>query len=191
MKKESKKDRIIDAAVHLFSSKGYYKATVSQIAEEAGVAKGTVYWYFESKKELFQEILLTGIYDLIDRITARIENEQDALKKIEIVVELLLKFYEDSKQYSKMFQEGVISAIDQEFQGKMLSLKEQQVSMFKSLVKDASEQGQIRDDIDIEDTAYLLMGMVNIFNPHICIKSNVKARVETIMKVFINGVVKK
>ena len=53
-----KRLRIIEAAVIVFSRKGFHRAKVEEIAEVAGVGKGTVYEYFKSKKELFLEMVL-------------------------------------------------------------------------------------------------------------------------------------
>jgi len=49
-------DRIIKAAVKVFAKHGYFKAPVQLIAEEAGVSKGLVFWYFRSKEELIIEV---------------------------------------------------------------------------------------------------------------------------------------
>jgi len=49
-------DRIIRAAVKVFARHGYFKAPVQLIAEEAGVSKGLVFWYFRSKEELIIEV---------------------------------------------------------------------------------------------------------------------------------------
>ena len=50
--KEDKRRAILDAAMGVFSRKGYHAASIQEIAEEAGVAKGSVYLYFKSKDEL-------------------------------------------------------------------------------------------------------------------------------------------
>lgn len=51
-KQVERKDQILTAAVKLFSTLGYEKTTVDQIAEEAGLSKGAIYWYFKSKLEI-------------------------------------------------------------------------------------------------------------------------------------------
>jgi AcrR family transcriptional regulator len=53
----SKKKSIIDAAAFLFAEKGFYAATVEEIAIQAGIGKSTVYGYFPSKDQIFQEML--------------------------------------------------------------------------------------------------------------------------------------
>ena len=50
--REDKRRRIIDAAVEVFAEKGFWNARVSEIAEEAHVADGTIYLYFKSKDDI-------------------------------------------------------------------------------------------------------------------------------------------
>src|ERR1700757_4629411 len=49
---EGKRERILDAAIKVFAAEGFYNAKVSQIAQLAGVADGTIYLYFKSKDDL-------------------------------------------------------------------------------------------------------------------------------------------
>jgi len=46
-------DQILEAAEKLFAQKGFYSTTVGEIAEKAGIAKGTIYLYFRDKRDLF------------------------------------------------------------------------------------------------------------------------------------------
>jgi AcrR family transcriptional regulator len=50
---EERKAQIYQAALTCFSSKGYHRTTMDDIVAESGLSKGTLYWYFKSKKELF------------------------------------------------------------------------------------------------------------------------------------------
>lgn len=54
---EDRREQIIDAAMRVFSQKGFTKATNKDIAREAGITPGLIYYYFESKEALLQAIL--------------------------------------------------------------------------------------------------------------------------------------
>ena len=66
--------RLLEAAEHVFGELGYYDASIVKITEEAGVAQGTFYLYFASKKEIFDEL----VRDLNGRI--RLATRQAAAK---------------------------------------------------------------------------------------------------------------
>ncbi|HNR44284.1 MAG TPA: TetR/AcrR family transcriptional regulator [Methanofastidiosum sp.] len=55
--REEAKNRIIKESVKFFSEKGYHKTKMSEIAESLGVSKGAIYQYFNSKEELFLEVI--------------------------------------------------------------------------------------------------------------------------------------
>ncbi|RLE95860.1 MAG: hypothetical protein DRJ55_01030 [Thermoprotei archaeon] len=56
MKKQNVREKIVEAAMQVFAEKGFFKATIDQVARTAGVSKGLVFWYFRSKNELIVEV---------------------------------------------------------------------------------------------------------------------------------------
>jgi AcrR family transcriptional regulator len=57
--RQERRRQILEAALAVFSDKGFNVSNVSDVAAEAGVSQGTIYWYFESKEELLIESLLS------------------------------------------------------------------------------------------------------------------------------------
>ncbi len=70
MEKASVKSKINAAAIELFSEYGYHGASVDDIAKKAGVAKGSVYYHYRNKEELFLSVIQSGI----DYICFKMEN---------------------------------------------------------------------------------------------------------------------
>lgn len=64
------KKKIVDAAMMLFSSNGYYHTNSKEIAKEAGVAIGSFYTYFTNKKEVLKHILNTYVQEVLSETTA-------------------------------------------------------------------------------------------------------------------------
>ncbi|MDD5646267.1 MAG: helix-turn-helix domain containing protein, partial [Candidatus Bipolaricaulis sp.] len=66
---DNKKEQIRKAALAVFSRRGFHETTVAEIAEEAGIAKGTIYLYYPSKEEILIGILrryTDGMLDFVD-----------------------------------------------------------------------------------------------------------------------------
>lgn len=84
MTREDRRAAIIEAAIEVFARKGFFGAKVSEIAETAGVADGTIYLYFKSKDEilisLFEEKMEAIITDL-EGMLAEIEDPRDKLRR--------------------------------------------------------------------------------------------------------------
>jgi AcrR family transcriptional regulator len=63
--RESRKQQIMDAALHLFATEGYAHCTISNLAEHAGISKGLMYNYFSSKQELLEAIIQKGLNEAL------------------------------------------------------------------------------------------------------------------------------
>jgi len=81
-KKIDKYDRIIDAAIKVFARKGFHKARVSDIADEANVADGTIYLYFKNKDDLLITIFEEKLQEIIDLFIAKLRGEPDPVSKL-------------------------------------------------------------------------------------------------------------
>ncbi|MBK6687102.1 MAG: TetR/AcrR family transcriptional regulator [Deltaproteobacteria bacterium] len=66
--REDKRRRIVDAAVHVFAEKGFFGARVSEIAEAAGVADGTIYLYFKSKDDILISLFEEKMAEIIKQL---------------------------------------------------------------------------------------------------------------------------
>jgi AcrR family transcriptional regulator len=84
--KAEKVNKIATAALCLFSQKGYAATSVEQIAEAAGIGKGTVYDYFPSKEEIFVHAINDWIMDLINRMVEKTRNIGDPIKRLKVFI---------------------------------------------------------------------------------------------------------
>ncbi len=75
--KEQRKAEILDAAVKVFAGKGYRSASITDINEKAGIARGTFYLYFESKRDVFLEL----VESYFSRYAAILEANQERLEQ--------------------------------------------------------------------------------------------------------------
>jgi AcrR family transcriptional regulator len=71
MKAEARKQQILEAALKAFAQHGYERTSIAIICEKAGIARPTLYQYFENKRSLFRELLETYLHGIHDRIHAK------------------------------------------------------------------------------------------------------------------------
>lgn len=64
--REQKRELIISTALELFAKNGYHQASIEMIAKKAGISKGLMYNYFESKEALVRAILKKGVEEMMD-----------------------------------------------------------------------------------------------------------------------------
>jgi AcrR family transcriptional regulator len=88
---KSKRDLILDAAYNLFINKGYWDTKIIDISEAAGIGKGTVYEYFESKDAIFLELFRTKVESGYDNITDVLSKEISSDKKLKEFIDIELE----------------------------------------------------------------------------------------------------
>jgi AcrR family transcriptional regulator len=86
-KQPHKSEQILDAALKLFSSQGFYATTIPQIAKSIGMSSGNIYNYFKSKELLASEIIKYSSKMIANRIKAINESPLDTQTKIHKIVE--------------------------------------------------------------------------------------------------------
>ncbi len=82
MKDENKHKKILAAAVEVFSEKGFYNSRVSEIAQRANVADGTIYLYFKNKDDILISLFEEEFGKIVDDMREELEKESDPVQKL-------------------------------------------------------------------------------------------------------------
>jgi TetR/AcrR family fatty acid metabolism transcriptional regulator len=89
--REQKRQRILRAAIEVFASKGYFAARMTDVAEAARVADGTLYLYFEGKEHLLMSIFDNVLGRFIERLDEEISGIEDPAERLGVMVRLHLE----------------------------------------------------------------------------------------------------
>ena len=93
--RENKKQQILQAALKVFAGKGFNGATINMIAKEAGIAKGLLYSYYESKEQLLGELLKFGMQKaasfLYEDENQKLETKKQFAASLRKMVQLFLQ----------------------------------------------------------------------------------------------------
>jgi len=119
--RESRRKQIMVAALELFASDGYSHCSISQLASHAGISKGLVYNYFESKEALLVAIIEEGIHDIMTMIDP---NQDGVLEpdEVEGFIRNTFKGIRDNLQFWILFINVVLQPPVKEFlEGKPFS----------------------------------------------------------------------
>ena len=84
--RQSKHDLILQSARQVFMEKGYHAATSEEIAKVAGIGKGTIYQYFASKKDIYDEVRIISMQEYCDGIMQAISLEKNIAENIRDLV---------------------------------------------------------------------------------------------------------
>ena len=136
------KRKIFEASMKLFAEKGYDATSIEEITATVGVAKGTLYYHFSSKEEIFNFLVEEGIKLLqnsIDIKTSKLPNYIDKLKAIILIQIKIVVKYED-----------IITILLTQFLGKKArnqtcqKLVYEYINKIEDIVKEGIKKGQIK-----------------------------------------------
>ena len=154
---ERRTDAILDAAYDVFSTKGYHNATVDDIAQQAGVSKGTCYQYFSGKEEIFVATLDRNLGKLFAEAETAAESATDALAKMGLKgLTIISKFKELQFMFIGLYTE---------IMGGNLELKAKAAELFDRVAKflaEDIEQGikqKVFRPVEPETVAYAMIGI--------------------------------
>lgn len=100
-KKNSKKEALFSAAMKIIGERGYGGASVDEIAARAGVAKGVVYYYFDSKAALAEQLIATGLEALAVRLDRVIVEEMSATDAMHALAREQMRQIEKRRDFAK------------------------------------------------------------------------------------------
>ncbi len=88
---EERKEQILEAATEVFIRAGFHKARMDDIAKQAGLSKGALYWYFDSKDAIIQGIMDRMFAREFEQMNAFIDAEMPAREKLELYLEMTVE----------------------------------------------------------------------------------------------------
>lgn len=157
----SKKEKILKAAQELFASYGYAGTTMKAVAEQAGVASGLVFHYFDNKENLFMaagsELIDTMIFELRERI----DGAEDGCKALGLFVKAYLDFTIDNeKTFPTIIRCSPFSDDNPELDRKKIGAKFREIiDMVEEILRRGVEDGSI---VDLPVTQNAFMVYANI-----------------------------
>jgi len=163
---QERRAQILDAALKVFSEKGYHKTKVEDISREIGIAKGTIYLYFRSKKRIFLSLIDHIILSHMENFIEVIENVQrenlDEREKLETIMMAAFNFFNQQSGFFKIvFYEG--REFQKEIAKKISRILSKLVDISQNYFEDGKRRGIFRD-LDMRVVLPALPGMFLIFS---------------------------
>jgi len=164
-KQVSKKDRILEAAFYLFIKNGFSNTKIIDIADAAGVGKGTVYEYFPSKEFLFAEVFRSRIIEAYRSVESILAVPGTAAEKLESLArfesEILASFGDDLHILPDMMmhsKEAIKDSIHQE----IMDLWNMRYKSIRTIMSQGVADGEFRS-ADPDMMALAFMGSMNLY----------------------------
>ncbi len=153
--RKQKKKLILETALELFAENGYHATSISQIAKKAGISKGLTYNYFESKKDILDELIASGfneVYDNFDLNKDGTLTEEEFIYFIKQNFALVQKNLQHWKLYfSLLLQPSVAGHFETEY-------KQKGEPVFKLLYNFIRSEGSTNPEADLMAISAMIEG---------------------------------
>lgn len=158
-KKAIKKQFIIQSAIEVFSRNGFQNSSISEIAQKANVAEGTIYQYFKNKEDLFFSIPIEKTKEFSRGLDLQLQGIDGALNKIRKFIWYYLYFFKMNPEYSRTLM--LEMRVSKNF------VKTTTYKSFKNftnkileIIREGQGEGTIRKDVNSYLVRQLLLGIL-------------------------------
>jgi AcrR family transcriptional regulator len=165
-KKRSASDRIgrrrkqiIAAAALLFSNNGFYETDVEDIARLAGIAKGTIYNYFDDKRDLFMSAVAWGQERLISKIDEATRGMDDPALKLETAMQTYLSFFQRNRHLYRLIflhRNAYRDKTELRFTKKYLAHR----YAFENILREGIEAGILKN-VNVHIVSFAISGIIH------------------------------
>jgi TetR/AcrR family fatty acid metabolism transcriptional regulator len=154
-----KRRLILDAGVRVFARRGFHHCRVSDVADEAGVAYGLVYHYFDSKEEILNTLFLERWQIMLDAIADIDASDRDAREKLHAIAGFIIESYRHDPDLMKVIIVEVTRAANS-FGAIHLEKIREAYTGIAGIVESARAEGSFKSGIPAEFAAMCFYGAI-------------------------------
>jgi len=155
-----KRDRILRAAVEIFSRKGFFNSKVSEIARAASVADGTIYLYFRNKDDLLISLFEEKMGEVVADVRRRIADGGNSLEKLKIFIENHMDLLER--------EAGLVEVLQVELRQSTKFLKDytpvkffEYLEVISDILEEGKREGVLRPDLNVSIARRAIFGALD------------------------------
>lgn len=154
---DTRTSEILNAAQTIFALKGFNEATVDEIAAKARLAKGTLYLYFKSKRDLYLKTLQRGGAELLGETRKNMQRARSVREKIRSFIATRVKYAEENPDFYVMYLSETSklihpAPINASFRGVHL----EQGQVLEQVLRQGMGQGEIRHSTRVDVLAFAI-----------------------------------
>ena len=159
-KTEVRKKQIVDAARKLIVKRGSEHLTIRGLAKEVGISEAAIYRHFKSKRDILSFLADDLAVNLLNDLGSLEGNRVTSLNSIEDALKTHFSSIEQRKGMTFQVLAEIISFGDKKLNRQVTRNIQQYISCLEELLSNGVKAGFVRDDIELENVALLLFGMI-------------------------------
>ena len=195
VEKANKRELILTAAREIFGEKGYHNTTSEEIAKKAGVGKGTIYQYFESKQDIFLQMHMEYLKQYSENVVALIQEDSTFEENLRRIIRYHLDNLQDLIQFGVQFMSRMQSSETQSVENSaMLEEVKKQLGVEQYKLFDVAKQcGEIKDiDAQLLITCFsgMFVGIAHMVGMRDLTSEEKQQMEESLIQIVLHGLAK-
>ncbi|MBS3757124.1 MAG: TetR/AcrR family transcriptional regulator [Desulfobacterales bacterium] len=189
-KANGKYQLILNAAIKVFAEQGFYKATISQVAREAGVADGTIYIYFKNKADILNNFFSHKTRLVFQRFRETVENADHAESKLRNLIRRHLSEFQRDRNMAVVFQREALQAryVADEY---IKDITKMYLDILEEIIVQGQAEGRIRKNFQTGLVKRFILGAVNeVINTWVTAggKYDLVSMADPLVELYLNGI---
>jgi AcrR family transcriptional regulator len=178
---DNKRRQIIATAADMFANLPFHKVRLDDVAGAAGVGKGTLYVYFQSKEDLYFTIIYEGFDILLGRLRSQLAQDHScSAHRLRTIVDELVDFAFNHPQFFELLKTVNLPLTDPKWDQQ----RQQFFDLIEQTIRDGVESGELKDPNPLL-TARFVPGLVRsamLFGPKDLERSSLKQQIHTLLE---------
>lgn len=156
-------DEILNAALYLFSTRGYVKTSMTDVAEAVNMTKGGIYHYIAKKEDLLVQLHNQMADAFIREFRASAESSDQPQRQLDHWIEAHVRLMRDYRHHIKIFFNELNSLQNTEKLHTIIGKRDDIFALLETIIKTGRKQRVFRTDMQPKIISFLIFGMINWF----------------------------
>jgi AcrR family transcriptional regulator len=143
---EERRSQILEAALRCFARQGYHRTTMDDIVEESGLSKGTLYWYYESKKKIFLSVMEKWLDEWGKSLYGSFSPQDPPAEKLRKLNQVMIRSGLELRDLLPVVMEFWSQATqDEAIKGMLRAMFEEYDSLISGILQEGISRGEFRE----------------------------------------------
>jgi TetR/AcrR family transcriptional regulator, cholesterol catabolism regulator len=155
--------RILDAAAHVLSAKGYAGLRLTDVAAQADLRAPAIYYYYSSRDDLIEEVMWAGIADMREHVVAILDGLPAGVSALDRLLAAVSAHLRHELEISDYTTAAIRNAgqVPSRIRKRQILEEERYGEVWRRLINDMARSGELRADLDLYMAQMLVLGALN------------------------------
>ena len=145
-KQDLRKNQILDAAMEVITRHGYENSRMDDVVKSSNMSKGAIYWYYNSKKDIYLDLVNYWVLRYSDMVSKILEKDQKASLQLKKIFSYFIDEYEkDPEPFKALTEFWSMAQKDRDFRKKLQKVYGAFLDVIESIISNGKKSGEFKN----------------------------------------------